>query len=346
MSTAPGPETAGPVPVNNPLAVTSLVLGILSYLVLPVIGALGAIVTGHIARSQIRRSAGSQSGDGMAVAGLILGYAHFVLACLAIAVAMLFFGSILALIHSASGETPNDSPFALCTVMDRAELKAAIDKGFDVNAGCCAEHMFGECSFPKPNSNALVFAAEAGNLEAVQALLDQGADVNKASDLGDALTMAGWRGFDSMVDPLLSHGASARSKMSATRIAAHEGHGDIAIKVLGHIGPKDLPEACKELFCGLAADLQQAPSPKLAPQREVFLHAVQTCPDPNIVCEPFRLLSHITGNDENAPLVQALLEKGADLEAKESGGKTVREFVRSHNDYASRPKIRALIEGH
>jgi len=27
------------------------------------------------------------------------------------------------------------------------------------------------------------------------------------------------------------------------------------------------------------------------------------------VCEPFRLLSHITGNDENAPLVKALLEK-------------------------------------
>ena len=44
------------------------------------VGAIAAIVTGHIARSQIRRS--GESGDGMALAGLILGYVGLVLSAL------------------------------------------------------------------------------------------------------------------------------------------------------------------------------------------------------------------------------------------------------------------------
>ena len=56
---------------TNPLAVASLLLGLVS--LFPVFGIL-AIVFGHIARSQIRKSAGRQKGAGMALAGLILGY--------------------------------------------------------------------------------------------------------------------------------------------------------------------------------------------------------------------------------------------------------------------------------
>jgi hypothetical protein len=51
--------------------VASLLLGLVS--LFPVFGIL-AIVFGHIARSQIRKSAGRQKGAGMALAGLILGY--------------------------------------------------------------------------------------------------------------------------------------------------------------------------------------------------------------------------------------------------------------------------------
>lgn len=56
---------------TNPLAVASLLLGLLS--LFPLFGIL-AVVFGHIARSQIRKSAGRQKGAGMALAGLILGY--------------------------------------------------------------------------------------------------------------------------------------------------------------------------------------------------------------------------------------------------------------------------------
>ncbi len=69
-------------PPTNTLAVVSLVAGIASYVVVPVIGAILAIVTGHLARGQIRRT--GEGGAGFALAGLILGYVHLVLAVIAI----------------------------------------------------------------------------------------------------------------------------------------------------------------------------------------------------------------------------------------------------------------------
>ncbi|WP_354641046.1 DUF1707 and DUF4190 domain-containing protein [Kitasatospora camelliae] len=63
-----------PVPVRRPtngLAVASLVLGVLC---LPTMGMTGlpAVVTGHLAKSQIRTS--GEEGDGMATGGLVLGW--------------------------------------------------------------------------------------------------------------------------------------------------------------------------------------------------------------------------------------------------------------------------------
>ena len=65
--------TSQPVspPRTNPLSVASLLLGLVS--LFPLFGIL-AVVLGHIARAQIRKSAGGQKGAGMALAGLILGY--------------------------------------------------------------------------------------------------------------------------------------------------------------------------------------------------------------------------------------------------------------------------------
>ncbi|MFE9422089.1 DUF1707 and DUF4190 domain-containing protein [Kitasatospora sp. NPDC006697] len=72
---APVPPTFLPPPVkqspNNGMAIASLVLGLLC---LPSMGLTGlpAVVTGHVARGQIRRS--RESGDGMATFGLVVGY--------------------------------------------------------------------------------------------------------------------------------------------------------------------------------------------------------------------------------------------------------------------------------
>lgn len=55
------------------LAVVSLVAGIAGFF-LPVVGPVTAIVSGHVARDEIRKSRGRLGGDALAKTGLILGY--------------------------------------------------------------------------------------------------------------------------------------------------------------------------------------------------------------------------------------------------------------------------------
>jgi hypothetical protein len=66
----------GAGPSTSSLAVVSLVFGVLGWCVLPFIGPIVAIVCGHLARAEIRRAGADRplEGDGMAVAGLVLGY--------------------------------------------------------------------------------------------------------------------------------------------------------------------------------------------------------------------------------------------------------------------------------
>jgi hypothetical protein len=63
-------------PRTNSSAVASLVFGILSWLLCPFVGGVLAIIFGHVARGQIRRS--GEAGGGLAIAGLVLGYIHLV----------------------------------------------------------------------------------------------------------------------------------------------------------------------------------------------------------------------------------------------------------------------------
>lgn len=70
-----------PAPPTNTLAIISLVSGLVSWLLLPVLAAIVAVITGHMARSEIKNSQGAQGGDALAVVGLILGYLHLVTAC-------------------------------------------------------------------------------------------------------------------------------------------------------------------------------------------------------------------------------------------------------------------------
>lgn len=61
-----------PARANNTLAVVSLVLGIVGLFVIPFLGSIGGVITGHMARKQIRET--GEGGDGMAVGGLVTGY--------------------------------------------------------------------------------------------------------------------------------------------------------------------------------------------------------------------------------------------------------------------------------
>lgn len=84
------------------MAIISLVAGVLGWTVLPMLGSIVAIVTGHLARSEIRGGNGSIEGDGMAVAGLVLGYAMVALGVLAVLAALLFLGGLAAFLAMAA----------------------------------------------------------------------------------------------------------------------------------------------------------------------------------------------------------------------------------------------------
>lgn len=60
-------------------AIVSLLFGLAAWTVLPFIGALVAVICGHMARSTIRRSGGLVDGDAMALVGLILGWLQLIL---------------------------------------------------------------------------------------------------------------------------------------------------------------------------------------------------------------------------------------------------------------------------
>jgi hypothetical protein len=90
----PSSATVPPAaPSTSTLAVISLIGGIGGWTILPFLGSLVAVICGHMAKSEIKKSNGMIGGNGMATAGLILGYTAIALgfcaACLIILVPIL-----------------------------------------------------------------------------------------------------------------------------------------------------------------------------------------------------------------------------------------------------------------
>lgn len=89
----PAAYQSGFIP-NSTLAIVSVVSGVLSWVLLPLVGAIVAVITGHMARNEIRNANGRLAGGGLATIGLILGYTQFVVAivggCLLILITIAF----------------------------------------------------------------------------------------------------------------------------------------------------------------------------------------------------------------------------------------------------------------
>ena len=87
---------------TSSLAIVSLVSGILGWTVVPWLGSIVAIITGHMARAEIRRNMDTMEGDGIAIAGLVLGWLSIGLTVLAIFAVILFFGGLAAFLAFAA----------------------------------------------------------------------------------------------------------------------------------------------------------------------------------------------------------------------------------------------------
>lgn len=75
---------------SNTMAVISLIASILGLTFFPAIGSIIGLILGYMARKQIRQSAGAMGGEGLAKAGIILGWIGVVVAVIGICVAIAF----------------------------------------------------------------------------------------------------------------------------------------------------------------------------------------------------------------------------------------------------------------
>ena len=85
------------MPHNSTTAIISLIGGIAGWTVLPFLGSIVAIITGHMAKSEIKKGGGMVTGNGMATAGLILGYLSIALGVCLICVLILSFAGLITL---------------------------------------------------------------------------------------------------------------------------------------------------------------------------------------------------------------------------------------------------------
>ena len=71
---APAPAAvAAPTPTSG-LAIASLVLGIGGLTILPLLGSIVALILGYMARREIRDRPTELTGDGLAIAGIVMGW--------------------------------------------------------------------------------------------------------------------------------------------------------------------------------------------------------------------------------------------------------------------------------
>jgi predicted metal-binding membrane protein len=70
----PTPPTLAATATTSGMAIASLVMGIAGWTLLPLIGSILAVIFGYMARDDIRQRPDEVTGDGLAVAGLVLGW--------------------------------------------------------------------------------------------------------------------------------------------------------------------------------------------------------------------------------------------------------------------------------
>jgi hypothetical protein len=72
------------VPPTSTLAIVSVIAGIVGFSAMPIIGGIVALITGYMARKETRATPPTASGDGLALAGIIMGWLQVGLAVIGI----------------------------------------------------------------------------------------------------------------------------------------------------------------------------------------------------------------------------------------------------------------------
>ena len=96
MNEQPYPYTPPPAaPQTSGLAIGSLIASILGLTLFPTIGSIIGLILGYMARNQIRDSGGTMTGEGLATAGIILGWVGVALAVIGICLVVLMAAGLI-----------------------------------------------------------------------------------------------------------------------------------------------------------------------------------------------------------------------------------------------------------
>lgn len=87
------PEPALP---NSSYAIISLISGIMAWLGIFGLGGVLAVIFGHLAKKEIHENPQSVGGDGLATAGLVLGYANIALTLFGLCIFTLILLGVMA----------------------------------------------------------------------------------------------------------------------------------------------------------------------------------------------------------------------------------------------------------
>jgi hypothetical protein len=85
-------------PPTSSMALICLIAGLLGLTFFPLVGSIVAVITGPMAKREIRDSAGALGGEGIASVGVILGWVGIGLALLGCCIAAAVFAMMFALI--------------------------------------------------------------------------------------------------------------------------------------------------------------------------------------------------------------------------------------------------------
>lgn len=82
---------------SSSLAVISLISGIASFFLVPLLGAIAAVITGNMAKKEIRQSMGRMTGESMATWGMILGWVNIAFSVIGLCLAALAFLGVFSI---------------------------------------------------------------------------------------------------------------------------------------------------------------------------------------------------------------------------------------------------------
>lgn len=86
---------------SSTLAIVSLVSAILGFTFVPVIGTIVALITGYMARNETRSVPPTASGDGLATAGIIMGWVQVGLLVIGVCCTIAYFVFMVGIFASS-----------------------------------------------------------------------------------------------------------------------------------------------------------------------------------------------------------------------------------------------------